>query len=72
MLRTIARFAHIKTWQQKLPPSSSELRNKVVNYHIPRHLINPISGRQTTIPLKLFDELYKNYYPQTVSSNSKT
>ena len=64
MLTKIVYFVH-----SKVQPSNifhlvkAEYRDKFVNSYLPKYLTNPISGRQTTIPLNMIEELHENFYP---------
>jgi hypothetical protein len=63
MLTKFMRFARIKVQQpNKVQQIKTELNNNAVNCIITKYLTNPISGKQTSIPLMMFDDIYQNYY----------
>lgn len=69
MLKKVARFAHIKVQTEFniVVYGQNKFRDKIVNCIVPKYLTNPTSGRQTNIPISMFDEIYNNYYPKKVN-----
>ena len=71
MFHNFSRFVHTKIQNiSKIVYKQVDLSDKVINYTVPVYLTHPISGKETNIPFKMYNEVHNNYYPKKPYNNN--